>query len=132
MTDDADGAVAEVRAVYDRLMNAFVAGDAEGYFSCFHEDASFYFAGDPLLEPRSAYEAAWKTWEREGIPFTDVVADDLRIRVFGSTAVLTHTVGPAGTIDGEQTAGRERESIVFARIDGRWIAVHEHLSSDES
>jgi uncharacterized protein (TIGR02246 family) len=125
--DEADGAVAEVRAAHDRLMSSFVAGDAERYFSCFHEDASFYFAGDPLLEPRSAYEAAWKTWEREGIPFTDVVAEDVRIRVFGSTAVVTHIVRQASA---EQDEGRERESIVFARVDGEWLAVHEHLSED--
>jgi uncharacterized protein (TIGR02246 family) len=125
--DDADGAVAEVRVAYDRLMTAFVAGNAEAYFACFHEDASFYFAGDPLLEPRSAYEAAWKTWEREGIPFTDVVADDVRIRVFGSTAVVTHIVRQASA---EQDGGRERESIVFARVEGEWLAVHEHLSED--
>jgi ketosteroid isomerase-like protein len=49
--------------------------------------------------------------------------------VLGDAAVIVHDV----VTDVETRAGaetlRERETIVFARQgDGRWLAVHEHLS----
>ena len=125
-------ATSEVQEAYEQLMNAFAGGDLDEYFACFHEDASFLFPSEPLLEPRSAYRSAWSRWEREGVRFTDVVADDVRIRVFGSTAVVTHRIATTVTAGGKTTAERERESIIFASTAGRWLAVHEHLSQADT
>jgi ketosteroid isomerase-like protein len=51
------------------------------------------------------------------------------VQVFGDAAVLSHTVDTVVSVDGERTTLRERESIVFVRVDdGRILAVHEHLS----
>ncbi|WP_258036684.1 nuclear transport factor 2 family protein [Streptomyces sp. SM10] len=49
---------------------------------------------------------------------------------FGDTAVFSHDVETrVATHAGEETV-HERETIVFARGgDGRWTAVHEHLSA---
>jgi uncharacterized protein (TIGR02246 family) len=117
-----------VREAYERLMNAFADGDPDGYFGCFHEDASFLFPGEPIMEPRSTYRSAWDRWEQEGVRFTDVVTEDVRVRVFGDTAVVTHRIASTVEAGGQTTVERERESIVFARAAGRWLAVHEHLS----
>jgi uncharacterized protein (TIGR02246 family) len=118
----------EVREAYERLMDAFASGAADEYFACFHDDASFLFPGEPLLEPRSAYRSAWSRWAAEGVRFTDVVTDDVRIRVFGDTAVVTHRIATTVDTGGTVAVDRERESIIFARTAGRWLAVHEHLS----
>lgn len=123
-------ATREVREAYEQLMNAFASGDSDEYFACFHQDASFLFPGEPLLEPRSTYRSAWSRWRSEGIRFTDVVADDVRVRVFGDTAVVTHRIATTVNASGRATIDRERESIIFARTAGRWLAVHEHLSSE--
>ena len=37
--------IEEVRAAVGRLMEAFSTGDEEGYFACFHPDATFLFHG---------------------------------------------------------------------------------------
>lgn len=131
MTDESSTSVAlgHVREAYDRLMNAFTKGAADEYFACFHEDASFVFPGEPVLEPRAAYRSTWSRWEREGVRFTEVFADDVRIRVFGDTAVVTHRIATTVTTGGNPRVDHERESIIFARSAERWLAVHEHLSA---
>lgn len=123
-------AIHEVRQAYEQLMNSFSSGDSDEYFACFHQDASFVFPDEPLLEPRSTYRSAWSRWQREGVRFTDVVADDVRVRVFGDTAVVTHRIATTVNVRGKTTVDRERESIIFARLAGRWLAVHEHLSPE--
>lgn len=120
--------IRQVREAYDQLMNAFVSGDSDKYFACFHEDASFLFPGEPLLEPRSAYRSSWLRWQDEGVRFSGVVADDVRVRVFGDTAVVTHRIKTTVHAGGESTVDRERESIIFTRTAEGWLAIHEHLS----
>ena len=132
MTEDNAGAmdIVYVRAAYDRLMDAFAGGNTADYFACFHEDASFIFPSEELLESRSTYESAWSRWQGEGVQFTDVVADDVRVRVVGDTAVVTHRLHTTVLSDGASNVDRERESIIFSRVGGRWLAVHEHLSPE--
>ena len=124
--------VSEVRDAYDRLMAAFARADTDRYFDCFDAAASFVFPGEPLLDSRAEYREAWQRWEREGLRFTDVRADDVRVRVLGSTAIVTHRIETTMTMNEEESVDRERESIVFSKIGGRWLAVHEHLSADET
>jgi uncharacterized protein (TIGR02246 family) len=130
MTDEGakSTAINEVRNAYEHLMSTFASGDPDEYFACFHQDASFLFPGEPLLEPRSAYRSVWSGWQREGIQFTEVVADDVRVRVFGDTAVVTHRIATTVSAGGTATVDHERESIIFTRTARRWLAVHEHLS----
>jgi uncharacterized protein (TIGR02246 family) len=123
--------VADVRQTYDRLMAAFARGATEEYFACFHPDASFFFPGEGKLEGRSAYRAAWEQWQDEGVRFTDVVATDVRVRIIGAAAIVTHRIETTVITDGNTNVERERESIVFARDRDRWVVVHEHLSADE-
>jgi ketosteroid isomerase-like protein len=125
-------ALAQVREAHDHLMNAFVAGTSDEYFDCFHEEASFVFAGEALLQPRSAYRSTWDRWQREGVRFTDAAAYDIRVRVVGDTAVVTHRLRTTVIADGIESVDRERESIVFSRVGGRWLALHEHLSAEET
>jgi len=130
MIDEPARAVEQVRDAYDRLMAAFVSGNTEEYFDCFHENASFVFPGEAVLEPLSAYRSIWSRWQREGVQFTDVVTDDIRVRVVGETALVTHRIQTTVIDDGESSIDRERESIVFSRVGRRWLAVHEHLSPE--
>ena len=133
MGDQGDAAViATVRAAYDRLMRAFASADADEYFDCFDADASFVFPGESVLDSREAYRASWLRWQREGVRFTDVVANDVRVRVIGGTAVVTHRVQTTVESQGETSVDRERETLVFSNVDGRWLAVHEHLSADDA
>lgn len=123
-----DDAIRQVRDAYDRLMKAFESANTQDYFDCFHERASFVFPGEAVLDSREAYRSTWSRWQREGLRFTGVVTDDVRVCVIGDTAVVTHSIQTTVEADGETTVDRERETIVFSNVDGRWLAVHEHLS----
>lgn len=127
-----DEALAAVRAAYDRLMDAFARSSTDEYFDCFHEDASFVFPGEPVLDSRAAYRATWSRWQEEGIRFEDVIADDIRIRVVGATAVVTHSIQTTVVAEGSSSVERERETIVFSNVGDRWLAVHEHLSPQDA
>jgi hypothetical protein len=48
--------------------------------------------------------------------------------MYGEVAIFSHTVATTlNTSDGEKSF-TERETIVFQFQNGKWIAVHEHLS----
>lgn len=123
-----------VLAAASRLLDAFAAGDLDGYFGAFAPDATFIFHSvDAPLASTAAYRAAWQAW-----------VADLDLRILGCTsehqsvqfltpdvALFTHSVRvTASTRDGVQHR-RERETIAFVRQpDGRWLGAHEHLSAD--
>ena len=123
----------EVRAAAGRLMAAFSSGDEEGYFACFHPHATFLFHGVDPIGSRAEYRALVRTWkEQHGFRVLSSTSHDADVAVFGDTAVFTHGVTTSQVWDGEESTLHERESIVFQRQpDGAWLAIHEHLSSDE-
>lgn len=130
MTD----AIEEIRRAAELLMEAFSTGDEDGYFDCFHPDATFLFHGVDAIGSRDEYRALVRTWKDEhGFRVLSSASHDPDVRVFGDTAILTHRVTTAQMWDGEESTLHERESIVFQRQgDGRWLAIHEHLSADET
>ena len=126
-------AAEEVRRAAEALVAAFGRGDLDGYFACFAPDASFLFpttAG--LLASTDAYRREWARWEAEdGFRVLACTTSDTDVRVHGDGAVLTHRVRATVSASGSTSVLSERETIVFARQDdGRWLAVHEHLSAD--
>ena len=124
----------EVRAAADRLMVAFSTGDEQGYFDCFHPDATFLFHGVDPIGSRAEYRALVRAWkDQHGFRVLSSTSHDADVSVFEDTAILTHGVTTRQTWEGEETTLHERESIVFQRQpDGVWLAIHEHLSSDET
>ncbi len=129
MSDPDATAVADARRAAERVVAAFAAHDTAAYFAGFATDATFLFHNHPrLLVGREAYRALWLTWEAEGFHVEGCTSDEARCDLVASdVAVFTHRVRTVLRGEGEQ---RERETIVLARRDGRWTAVHEHLSPD--
>ncbi|RBY87297.1 DUF4440 domain-containing protein [Blastococcus sp. TBT05-19] len=121
---------AEVRAAAEALVQAFGRGDLEAYFGSFAEDATFLFhTTDRLLTSTEEYRREWARWVAEdGFQVVSCESTDVVVQLLGETGVFTHRVRTTvRTNDGEDVL-HERETIVFARRDGRWLGVHEHLS----
>jgi ketosteroid isomerase-like protein len=120
----------EVLAAARHLVEAFGRHDTAAYFGCFAPGATFIFytTAAPLAS-RADYQRLWEQWEREdGFRVLSCVSAEPAVQDLGDAAVFRHEVTTTvATRDGEQTL-RERETIVFRRDSGRWIAVHEHLS----
>jgi ketosteroid isomerase-like protein len=126
----ASAASREVTAAAAAIVDAFGRHDPKKYFSHFAPDATFIFHTTPKrLNTRAEYEAEWAVWEKEdGFRVRSCKSSDQRVQILGDVAVFTHSVQTElSTKQGSSTV-QERESIVFHRRGGKWIAVHEHLS----
>jgi hypothetical protein len=123
-------AVGEVLAAADAIVDDFAHHRTLDYFAGFAEDATFVFhTADRRLESRAEYEALWSQWEREdGFRVHDCRSSDRRVQLVGEVAIFTHAVDSRIELGGEVADVTERETIVFARRNNRWLAVHEHLS----
>jgi ketosteroid isomerase-like protein len=68
-----------------------------------------------------------------GFQVLGCTARDLMLQVFGDTAVVSHAVETRQRMEGKESTAHERETIVLRKQDdGRWLAIHEHLSEDET
>ena len=113
------------------LVDAFGRHDVGAYFAAFAEDASFLFHNHPVrLENRAAYQALWQSWEAAaGFRVLACRSSDQHVQWLGSLALFAHQVSTTVQVDGVTQQLQERESILFRQeADGRWLAVHEHLS----
>ena len=120
-----------VRRAAQTLVAAFGRGDLDAYFACFAADATFLFhSTDELLPSTADYRAEWARREDDqDFGVLDCTTSDTDVRLHGNTAVLTHRVRTTVRASGATSVLHERETIVFRRQDdGRWLAVHEHLS----
>ncbi len=130
-TDDQPDVVGEVLAAADHLVGRFGSHDTAAYFACFAEDATFVFHNHPArLGSRAEWEALWHQWETEdGFRVAGCRSSDQAVQVVGpDLAVFTHSVETDVVLGGDASRSQERETIVFQRRPGGWIAVHEHLS----
>ena len=55
-------------------------------------------------------------------------SEDLRIRVYGDSAVVTAVTCTKGKFMGREFSTRERATDVFVKRDGRWQCVLTHLT----
>lgn len=127
-----DVAEQEVLAAAQALVQAFSEGRVEDYFAAFAPDATFLFHSTrERLASREAYRELWRTWEREdGFAVLACRSSGAAVQLVAEdAAVFTHDVATRVRTHAGEEALRERETIVFARRDGRWLAVHEHLSA---
>jgi uncharacterized protein (TIGR02246 family) len=131
VSDLPDIDVDAVRRAAGALVDAFGRNDLPAYLACFRPDATFLFhSTDRLLTSTEDYRQLWDRWEREdGFRVLDCATTDTHVQVLGDAAVLTHSVRTTVSTSAGREVLRERETIVFRRgDDGRWLAVHEHLS----
>lgn len=121
-----------VLAAADALVGAFARHDRDAYFAAFAPEATFLFYNlDRPLDDRAAYEAEWALWERrDSFRVLGCRSKQRRVQLVGDVAIFTHAVETDVSVAGETVTNNERETIVFSRDgDGRWLAVHEHLSA---
>ena len=58
-------------------------------------------------------------------------SEDLRIRVYGDSAVVTGVTRTKGKFMGQEFSTQERATDVFVKSDGRWRCVLTHLTRFE-
>lgn len=127
-----NGHADQVLAAANHLLEVFGSHQRDEYFACFTEDATFIFYNTPgLLGSRAAFEAEWDRWVAEdGFQVLGCTSSDQAVQMVGDdVAIFTHSVSTRARSLGEEGTSDERETILFRRQeDGRWLAIHEHLS----
>jgi len=120
----------ELFAAADAIVTAFGNHDSLAYFDGFAIDATFVFYTAPLrLESRAAYESLWADWESDhAFRVHGCISTNRRVQARESVGIFMHDVQTEVEMDGLIDTIFERETIVFERRAGRWLAVHEHLS----
>ncbi|WP_050577190.1 YybH family protein [Pseudomonas cremoricolorata] len=124
-----NGREAEVQAAAERLVEAFASNDTARYFACFSDDATFVFHTQPRPLSLEAYKALWQQWQSEGFAVLGCRSSAAHVSLYGEVAIFIHDVATQLYLDGQEQHLQERETIVFRREDGRWLACHEHLSA---
>lgn len=117
------------------IVSAFGDGRLGDYFDGFHPDCSFVFCtSGRRLDSVADYRALWDRWVAEdGFEVRSCRSQDARVHVWGDAAIVTHDVETRVQSRSSEDVLHERETIVFVRqADGRWLAVHEHLSPAKS
>ena len=122
----------EVVAAADAIVAAFGRHDPKAYFALFAPEATFVFHTTPRrLDSRADYEAEWTKWERDdGFRVRSCRSTDQKAQLFGDVAVFTHSTRTELSTRLGDDIMLERETIIFHRREGRWVAVHEHVSPD--
>lgn len=121
-----------MNAAASKLVAAFAVHDRQRYFDSFASKATFvFYNSDRVFQNRAEYEDEWNAWEETGFKVLACSSVNSHVMVLTQdVAVFTHQVRTTlNTADGVIDTG-ERETIVFQFLDGKWLGVHEHLSSD--
>jgi ketosteroid isomerase-like protein len=129
-TANAQTPSAEVTSAANAIVAAFGRHDPKAYFAQFAPEATFvFYTTDRRLNSRAEYEAEWAKWEKEDAFHVESCrSTDQRVQLLGDVAVFSHSVETSLTTRQGPATVHERETIVFQRQDGKWVAVHEHLS----
>ena len=115
---------AELLAIEHRWLEAFRNGDAATLDEIWSDDFVFTDPDGGVLTKAACLEAI-----RSGAFHFDVVKEHrLNVRVTGDTAVVLGHVELVGRVGKRRYGGRYSVLDVYARRDGRWVAV---LSSGE-
>ena len=123
----------EVLDAAAKIVDDFGHHRTADYFAGFTADASFmFYTHSERLDSRAAYEALWAKWETEdGFKVHGCRSTNQLVQLIGNdAAVFSHLVSSDIEFAGEVSTVAERETIVFALINGAWMAVHEHLSPE--
>jgi ketosteroid isomerase-like protein len=113
-----------------QILDAAKYGDADTLASYHLYGPKFtkYDDFEPL-DRQEAEQARAGEDEIAGVENFAYKVDDLRIDVFGPTAIATFVLNYAFDVDGDHIATRARSTLVFVADGTEWKIAHEHLSS---
>ena len=116
-----------MRAAVSETLAALVNGDAANFVSFFHDDVrGFFVNGSNMIDGISALalQAAYLTGLR-----TNVVMNELNVRVYGNTAVSGALLQGSVTMPGGALiSGTWRYSDTRVLDEGTWKVVQYHIS----
>lgn len=120
------GTEAELRALEEKLARAWVAGDRPFIEGLLAADWSVTDAAGQVLTKDQVLTQTFASSERT---IDSMAIDDVRVRLLGSTAVVTGRTRATGRYRGQSGSAILRFTDVFAQRDGHWQIVASHGSA---
>jgi uncharacterized protein (TIGR02246 family) len=125
----------EIARLLEQHKNDYLKGDAEAWAALYAEDATF-IGGPRNLQSRQAIRDSFAQGFKD-FPKRTADAPNIRIRVYNET-----TGNPIAILNGDNTGTRtdasgtittthNRETLVWVKIQGRWLIVNHQNSPIE-
>jgi ketosteroid isomerase-like protein len=120
---------AQVRECIDGWARALRGKDVDGVMSHYTPDILTFDLAPPLQHVGEAYRRGFEEWFRTFRGPIGLEIRQLKITV-GADVAFSHSINH---ISGARTSGEDtdiwvRATVCFRKIDGRWMAAHEHVS----
>jgi ketosteroid isomerase-like protein len=106
----------EVEKLERELFDAYQRRDPSGLDRILDDDYVFIAPNGQLRTKEAVRNFSWPQYERLDV-------DDIRVRVYGETAVLTARVTLLGQSPLDSVTGVYRNTRVYVRQRGKWRAV---------
>lgn len=114
----------EVLAANEAFDRAIVTRDADAYSKILADDFIFTGADGTISDKKGEIDRV-----RSGkLTFESGKSDDIRVKVYGNTAVVTGRFTAKGKNNGNAFTFVERYTAVFVKRDGRWQMVAEQAT----
>jgi ketosteroid isomerase-like protein len=114
---------AALEALNGQWLNAYKTRDGAALQRILADDFESVYPGDRVLKKADVIAAATGTTR-----IVETVAwENLRIMVFGDTAVVSGRAKLSGTIAGKPFATANDYADIYARRGGRWVAISAHV-----
>ena len=120
---------ARIRECIESWTSAVRAKDVDGVMSHYTPDAVTFDLAPPLQHAGADYRRGFEEWFRTFRGPVNIDVRVLRITVGDDVAwsrSLNHLTG--ARTSGEDTDVWMRATLCFRKVDGRWLAAHEHVS----
>ncbi len=114
----------EVLAANEEFDRAVVARDLTAYERIYSDDLIFT-SFDGTVSDKAKEIARVRS---SSTPFESGKSDDVRVKVYGNTAVITGRFTAKGMSNGKPFSFVERCTAVFVKRKGRWQMVAEHAT----
>jgi len=120
---------ARIRESIESWMKALRAKDVDGVMSHYTPDILTFDLAPPLQHVGADYRRSFEEWFETFRGPVQVEVRDLHVTV-GDDVAFTHSLNH---LSGARTSGDDtdvwvRATVCFRKIDGRWLAAHEHVS----
>ena len=109
----------EIRAVFDQIKDALLKGDAAAWGKLAAEDSVSIGADGKVLSKAELLDG-FRTGK---VKYESIDTSDIKIRVYGDTAVLTDTASIKARRGDQVMSGQYRNAHVFVKRGGKWQKV---------
>jgi uncharacterized protein (TIGR02246 family) len=122
-------AESDIRALIDHWSRAMSEKDVDSLMEHYAEDVVAFDVPPPLqVNGRDAVRAKLDSWLRMFEGPVDVDFKDVNIITGGDLAVLHQLARVSDRRSGPGSGSWVRVTVVYQKIDGKWLVTHEHAS----